>query len=48
MGFRKFFCGAFIGSGRNPGKQLTFKKSKRNPKRIEAVYVASLPKEFER
>jgi hypothetical protein len=48
MGFRKFFYGAFIGSGRNSGKQLTFKKSKRNPKRIEALYGASLPREFER
>jgi len=27
---------------------LVFKKSKRNPKRIEAVHGASLPREFER
>jgi len=48
MGYRKVYRGAFIGSGRNSGKQLTFKKSKRNPKRIEALYGASLPREFER
>ena len=45
---RKIYKGAFIGSGRNSGKQLVFKKSKRNPKRIEAVHGASLPREFER
>ena len=27
---------------------MVFKKSKRNPKRIEAVHGASLPREFER
>jgi len=48
MGFRKVYRGAFIESGRNSGKQLTFKKSKRNPKRIKALYGASLPREFER
>ena len=47
-GKRKVYRGAFIGSGRNSGKQLVFKKSKRNPKRIEAVHGASLPREFER
>ena len=47
-GVRKNYRGAFIGSGRNSGKQLVFKKSKRNPKRIEAVHGASLPREFER
>ena len=47
-GIRKNYKGAFIGSGRNSGKQLVFKKSKRNPKRIEAVHGASLPREFER
>ena len=47
-GFRKVYRGLFIGSGRNSGKQLTFKKSKRNPKRIEAFNGASLPREFER
>ena len=44
----KVYCGAFIGSGRSSGKQLVFKKSKRNPKRIEALHGASLPREFER
>ena len=47
-GVRKLYRGAFIGSGRNSGKQLVFKKSKRNPKRIEALHGASLPREFER
>ena len=32
----------------NAGKQLVFKKLKHNPKRIEAVHDASLPREFER
>ena len=45
---RKNYKGAFIGSGRNSGKQLVFKKSKRNPKGIEAVHGASLPRDFER
>jgi hypothetical protein len=47
-GVRKVYRGAFIGSGRNSGKQLVFKKPKRNPKRIEALHGASLPREFER
>ena len=47
-GKRKIYRGAFIGSGRNSGKQLVFKKSKRNPKRIEALDGASLPREFHR
>ena len=47
-GVRKNYKGAFIGGGRNSGKQLVFKKSKHNPKRIEAVHGASLPREFER
>jgi hypothetical protein len=47
-GVRKIYRGAFIGGGRNSGKQLVFKKSKHNPKRIEAVHGASLPREFER
>jgi len=46
-GKRKIYRGAFIGSGRNSGKQLVFKKSKRK-KGIEAVHGASLPREFER
>ena len=48
MGFRKVYRGAFIGSGRNLGKQLTFKKSKRNPKKINTLHGTSLPREFER
>jgi len=47
-GKRKVYRGAFIGSGRNSGKQLVFKKRKNAPKRIEAVHGASLPREFER
>jgi hypothetical protein len=45
---RKNYKGAFIWSCPNTGKQLVFKKSKRNPIRIEAVHGASLPREFER
>jgi len=44
----KVYRGVFIGSGRSSGKKLVFKKSKRNPKRIEAFHSASLPREFER
>ena len=44
---KKIYKGAFIGSGRNSGKRLVFKKSKRK-KGIEAVHGASLPREFER
>ena len=44
---RKIYKGTFIGSGRNSGKQLVFKKSRRK-KGIEAVHGASLPREFER
>ena len=47
-GKRKAYRGAFIGSGRNSGKQLVFKKRKDDPKRIEALHGASLPREFER
>ena len=47
-GKRKIYRGAFIGSGRNSGKQLVFKKRKDDPKRIEALHGASLPREFER
>ena len=46
-GKRKIYRGAFIGSGRNSGKQLVFKKIK-GSKRIKAVHGASLPREFER
>ena len=44
----KVYRGTFIGSGRSSGKQLVFKKYECNPKRIEALHVASLPREFER
>ena len=47
-GKRKVYRGAFIGSGRNSGKQLVFKKRKNAPKRIEALHGASLPREFHR
>ena len=47
-GKRKIYRGAFINSGRNSGKQLVFKKRKDDPKRIEALHGASLPREFER
>ena len=46
-GKRKIYRGAFIGSGRNSGKQLVFKKIK-GSKLIKAVHGASLPREFER
>jgi len=46
-GNRKIYRGAFIGSGRNSGKQLVFKKV-RGSKQIRAVHGASLPREFER
>ena len=45
---RKIYKGAFIGSGRNSGKRLVFKKLKDDPKRIEALHGASLPREFHR
>ena len=45
-GIRKNYKGAFIWSCRKTGKLLVFKKSKRNPKRIEAVHDASLSREF--
>ena len=47
-GKRKIYRGAFIGGGRNSGKRLVFKKLKDNPKRIEALHGASLPREFHR
>ena len=47
-GKRKVCRGAFIGGGRNSGKQLVFKKLKDNPKRIEALHGPSLPREFHR
>ena len=47
-GKRKVYRGAFIGSGKNSGKQLVFGKSKRNPKKLKALHGASLPREFHR
>ena len=47
-GKRKIYRGAFIGSGRNSGKQLVFKKRSDNPKKIRALHGASLPREFHR
>ena len=47
-GKRKIYRGAFIGTGLNSGKQLVFKKRKDDPKRIEALQGASLPREFHR
>ena len=47
-GKRKIYRGAFIGGGRNSGKQLVFKKRKDNPKKIKALHGASLPREFHR
>ena len=44
----KVYRVAFIESGRSSGKQLVYKKSKRNPKKIEALHGASLPREFKR
>ena len=46
-GNRKIYRGAFIGSGRNSGKKLVFKKV-RGSKQIRAVHGASLPREFHR
>jgi len=42
-GKRRVYKGAFMGSGRNSGKQLVFKKRKDDPKRIEALHGALLP-----
>ena len=47
-GKRRVYKHAFIGSGKNSGKQLVFGKSKRNPKKLKALHGASLPREFER
>ena len=48
MGQRRIYKGAFIGSGRNSGKQLVFGKSKRKTNKLKALHGASLPREFER
>jgi len=47
-GKRKIYRGAFIGSGRNSGKQLVFRQAKVDPKRAVALHGASLPREFHR
>jgi len=47
-GKRKIYRGAFIGSGRNSGKQLVFKQAEDNPKRAVVLHGASLPREFHR
>ena len=47
-GKRRVYKHAFIGSGKNSGKQLVFWKSKRNPKKLKALHGASLPREFHR
>ena len=36
-GKRRIYRGAFIGSGRNSGKRLVFKKRSDNPKKINAA-----------
>jgi|ETN07SMinimDraft_1059922.scaffolds.fasta_scaffold96923_3 hypothetical protein len=45
---RKNYKGAFIGSGRNSGKQLVFGKSKKKKNKLKALHGASLPREFHR
>ena len=45
---RRVYKGAFIGSGRNSGKQLVFGKSKRKKNKLKALHGASLPREFHR
>ena len=47
-GKRRVYKGAFIGSGRNSGKQLVFGKSKRKKNKLKALHGASLPREFHR
>ena len=44
---RKIYRGTFIGSGKDSGKQLVFKRRK-DSKRIQAIHGASLPREFVR
>ena len=45
-GKRKLYKHAFIGSGRNSGKQLVFGKTRGNPKKLKALHGPSLPREF--
>ena len=47
-GKRRIYKGAFMGSGRNSGKQLVFGKSKRKKNKLKALHGASLPREFHR
>ena len=47
-GKRKLYKHAFIGSGRNSGKQLVFGKTRGNPKKLKALHGPSLPREFHR
>ena len=47
-GKRKLYKHAFIGSGRNSGKQLVFGKTRGDPKKLKALHGPSLPREFER
>ena len=51
-GKRRVYKGAFIGSGRNSGKQLVFARTSGATKsgkiRIKALHGASLPREFHR
>jgi len=47
-GKRRVYKGAFIGSGRNSGKQLVFGKSKKKKNKLKALHGASLPREFHR
>ena len=43
-GKRKLYKHAFIGSGRNSGKQLVFGKTRGNPKKLRALHGPSLPR----
>ena len=47
-GKRRVYKHAFIGSGKNSGKQLVFGKTRGNPKKLKALHGASLPREFHR
>ena len=47
-GKRRVYKHAFIGSGKNSGKQLVFGKSKRKKNKLKALHGPSLPREFYR
>jgi len=47
-GKRKLYKHAFMGSGKNSGKQLVFGKTRGNPKKLKALHGPSLPREFHR